>query len=385
MRSYIGSLWVSVVCAVVLSGAPGVAVADEVNPSSVSSVTTTGPTAMITPTLTTSELSSSEQLAISVSPTSGFPGTPVMVRGTGWTHQVYADGVEVEISQNYGNGQLTRLTSARSGPPDANGAFSLRMTIPATAKPGLLSISPITGGPEIADALFTVTGGGVPSGQAHPSVTLSPPNGPAKTVTTADGHGFNPNQPVTVIQSGGPQITGGGGTVQADASGSIKMSFRIADQTPPGAITVTFTQGPNTATAQFQVTAPPPNQGNGGSSPGSPNTSAGGGGSSPTVKVPDLRTIGALVATAKFDVQLYQCLTGNDEACIESTLELLGVTLPLSQAEQVRNLLRANLVATCGVGIIAALPTGGSTVAACGPLALQAFIEALSPEIVYSR
>lgn len=85
----------------------------------------------------------------------------VTVRGTGWTHQAYADGVEVEISQNYGNGQLTRLTSTKSGPPDASGVFSLQMTIPANAQPGLLSISPITGGPEIADALFTVTG---PSG-----------------------------------------------------------------------------------------------------------------------------------------------------------------------------------------------------------------------------
>lgn len=205
----------------------------------------------------------------------------VTVRGTGWTHQVYADGVEVEISQNYGNGQLTRLTSAKSAPPDANGVFSLQMTIPTTAKPGLLSISPITGGPEIADALFTVTGGGTPSGQqqTQPTVTLTPAVGPPGTVTTADGHGFNPNQPVTLTQSGGPQITGGGGTLQADQSGSIKMSFRIADTTPPGVITVTFTQEADTATAQFRVTALPLDQGNGGTSSGSLNNSGGQGGS----------------------------------------------------------------------------------------------------------
>lgn len=357
MRSYIRSLWVSVVCAVVLLGAPGVAVADEdptppptttttstpppptttvpeqatqatTTPTETSPATTepttappeptttttspqesdqptqtttpppeptetttstttaapepeqttqttstpvpqemsaptsttTTPEPVIEPTPTSSSPPSSEPLTISVSPTSGPPATEVAVRGTGWTHQVYADGVEVEISQNYGNGQLTRLTSAKSGPPDASGVFSLQMTIPADAKPGLLSISPITGGPEIADALFTVTGGGPPSGQqqTQPTVTLSPSEGPPGTVTTADGHGFNPNQPVTVTQSGGPQITGGGGTVQADQSGSIKMSFGIADQTPPGAITVTFTQGPNVATAQLQVTARQP-------------------------------------------------------------------------------------------------------------------------------
>jgi hypothetical protein len=248
--------------------------------TSAPTTTTTTPVPVIEPTPTSSSAPSSEPLTINVSPTSGPPGTEVTVRGTGWTHQVYADGVEVEISQNYGNGQLTRLTSGKSGPPDAIGVFSLKMTIPATAKPGLLSISPITGGPEISDAPFTVTGGGGPSGQeqTQPTVTLTPTDGPPGTVTTADGHGFTPNQPVTVTQSGGPQITGGGGTVQADHSGSIKMSFRIADQTPPGVITATFTQGPKTATAQFQVTARQPGQGNGETSSGFPNTSGGQGG-----------------------------------------------------------------------------------------------------------
>jgi hypothetical protein len=219
-------------------------------------------------------------------------GTVVTVRGTGWIHQVYADGVEVEISQNYGNGQLTRLTSAKSGPPDASGVFSLQMTIPADAKPGLLSISPITGGPEIGDALFTVTGGGTPSGQAQASVTLTPAEGPRGTVTTADGHGFIPNRPVKVTQSGGPGVTGGGGTVQADQSGSIKMSFRIADQTPRGVITVTFTQGATTATTEFRVTPSEPGQsGNGGPSSGFPNNPGGESGSAQQGNLPSTGTL----------------------------------------------------------------------------------------------
>lgn len=102
------------------------------------------------------------------------------------------------------------------------------------------------------------------------------------------------------------------------------------------------------------------------------------------IVLPDLRTIGALLASGKLGVKAYLCLTGNNDQCIETTLELLGITIPKSQAEQIRNLLKANLVAACGVGIIAALETGGTTLAACGPLAFQAFNEALMPDIVYS-
>jgi hypothetical protein len=78
-------------------------------------------------------------------------------------------------------------------------------------------------------------------------------NGPPGTVITAEGSGFIPNQPVTATQSGGRGITGSGETVRADQFGSITMNFRIPYETPPGVITVTFTQGDNTATAQFRV------------------------------------------------------------------------------------------------------------------------------------
>ena len=118
-----------------------------------------------------------------------------------------------------------------------------------------------------------------------------------------------------------------------------------------------------------------------------PNTSDPGGGQPsppPGIKIPDLRTIGALLAASSFDAKLSQCLMGNNDECIQSTLELLGVTLPQSQGELVQTLLRENLVAQCGIGIIAALPTlGGPTVAECLPLGIQEFTEALAPQIVY--
>ena len=84
-------------------------------------------------------------------------------------------------------------------------------------------------------------------------VALTPADGPPGTVTIADGSGFTPNQPVTVTQPEGLIVTGGSTTIRADQSGSITMTFRIADQTPPGVINVTFAQEDNTATAQFRV------------------------------------------------------------------------------------------------------------------------------------
>jgi hypothetical protein len=103
-----------------------------------------------------------------------------------------------------------------------------------------------------ADADFTATAE-PPSQQRQASVEFTPADGPPGTVTTADGSGFAPNQPVTVTQSGGLIVTAGSTTIRADQSGSVTMNFRIADQTPPGVIRVTFTQGGNTATAQFRV------------------------------------------------------------------------------------------------------------------------------------
>lgn len=185
---------------------------------------------------------------ISLNPSQGPAGAQISVNGTGW-HDHAVRGLNVPI--NIG------MTEVARAHPSANGTFNVRITIPTSAPAGQLEIDAIIGNGGSATAQYTVTGAGAPSSQQQirPSVALSPPEGPPGTATTAHGNGFVPNQPVKVTQSGGPGVTGGGGTVQADQSGSIKMSFRIADKTPPGVITVTFTQGTNTATTQFQVTS----------------------------------------------------------------------------------------------------------------------------------
>jgi hypothetical protein len=255
MRRYVRSLGVSVACAVVLSGAPGIAVAHEVNPSSGSFVTTPSLMAMITPGAVSvtraAACNSADQYAecISLTPSQGPTGAQVTVNGTGWIDHANR-GLDVPI--NIGMAEVARAH------PNADGTFRVGMTIPTTTPEGEVEIDAIIGNGGSATARYTVTGGGASFSQAHPSVTLSPSDGPPGTVTTADGHGFIPNQSVTVTQSGRPGVTGGGGTTRADASGSIKMPFRIADQTPSGVIRVTFTQSANNATAQFRVTSSSP-------------------------------------------------------------------------------------------------------------------------------
>jgi hypothetical protein len=77
------------------------------------------------------------------------------------------------------------------------------MTIPANAQPGLLSISPITGGPEISDALFTVTGS--PGNSSQP--LQQSPGGQSGSMQPGQGNVSSPEQtptntttPVPVIE-----------------------------------------------------------------------------------------------------------------------------------------------------------------------------------------
>src|SRR5688572_28413892 len=76
---------------------------------------------------------------IDLSPTSGPAGTSITVTGTNWTHPSWADGVPINIYQNYGNGNLKRLAEGHSGAPDSEGRFQVRMTVPSSAEPGLVT------------------------------------------------------------------------------------------------------------------------------------------------------------------------------------------------------------------------------------------------------
>lgn len=99
------------------------------------------------------------------------------------------------------------------------------------------------------------------------------------------------------------------------------------------------------------------------------------------ITFPDLSDIGKLLLAGKLTHEMAGCYKDRDE-CPELILELLGITLPREQAELVHNLLKANMIGVCGVGIANAIDTAGiGPLVACAPLALEALIEATSPII----
>jgi hypothetical protein len=85
-----------------------------------------------------------------------------------------------------------------------------------------------------------------------PFGSLSPDSGAPGTIVNASGGGFLPNQAITIMQSG-PNATGGGGTITADANGEFDTNFRVADGTQPGRITIRFQQGNRSVTVHFTV------------------------------------------------------------------------------------------------------------------------------------
>lgn len=196
---------------------------------------------ILLPTLLLLVTASAYGQSISLNPKQGPPGTEVAVTGSGFAPNHY---VPIELGES-----PSPLATAHV---NDNRAFTAHLTIPTSTPAGKLRVSANIRNSASANANFTVTAGAV-SQQTQASVTLTPANGPPGTVITADGSGFTPNHQVTVTQSVRRGISGGGGTVLADQFGSITMNFHIAHDTPPGVITVTFTQGDNTATAQFRV------------------------------------------------------------------------------------------------------------------------------------
>jgi uncharacterized protein YvpB len=86
---------------------------------------------------------------ITLSPEQGPAGTQVTVTGTGWTEHS-SRGISVPIEIGFAN-EVAR------GHPDANGKFSVSLTIPTSASVGELELLAIIGNSGSADATFTVS------------------------------------------------------------------------------------------------------------------------------------------------------------------------------------------------------------------------------------
>lgn len=176
-----------------------------------------------------------------LNPKYGPPETDVVITGSGFRPNF---DVPIELGES-----PRPFATAHT---NNNRAFATHLTIPASTPAGNLRVSPIIGNGRSAHANFTVAAGSA-SQQTQASVTLTPAKGPPGTVATADGSGFTPNQLVMVTQSVRWEVTGRDGTIRADQFGSIMTKLRIANDTPPGIVTVTFTQGDNITSAQFRV------------------------------------------------------------------------------------------------------------------------------------
>jgi hypothetical protein len=274
MRSSIRSLWVPVVCAVVLSGAPGVAVAHEANPSSESSGTTPSLMAMITPgaVLVTRAVAcnSADQYTqcISLSPSQGQAGAQVTVNGTGWIDHANR-GLDVPI--NIG------MTEVARAHPNADGTFNVGLTIPTSTPEGESEIDAIIGNGGSASARYTITGQtSPPTTCPSPSVYFSRTSGPIDTKVTITGNRWAPGGAVSITLPYGSQgrFSGPNMTPQV-SSGSDWQTEMTVDRTPPGEYVInleehtsecslklspTFTvtastsyPDPNTVTCQDQV------------------------------------------------------------------------------------------------------------------------------------
>jgi len=153
---------------------------------------------------------------IAISPTSGPPGTTVAVNGSGW--QGYSD-VPIQIDGK-------TLATAH---PDANGNFSVRITIPESVTPGSrVRIDALLGNGGSASAWFDVT---------QPA-SGSPGGSPGSGSGSAPGAGNGIDLEVTKIKPLGQRICAGSKkTFQASIrnNGSKKSGFFhirwIADST----------------------------------------------------------------------------------------------------------------------------------------------------------
>jgi hypothetical protein len=117
--------------------------------------------------------SASAQESISVSPSSGAPGTKVTVTGSGWEEHG-SRGITVPITIDG-----TYVATAR---PSTGGTFHVRLVIPGSASAGqVLTISAIIGNGGAVDTAFTVAKG---SAKPQSGVPAAPSNARATAPRT---------------------------------------------------------------------------------------------------------------------------------------------------------------------------------------------------------
>src|SRR5919202_3119096 len=154
--------------------------------------------------------------ALSLSPTSGLPGSNVTANGSG-----FAPGETVDVSFN---GQAVGTPAVNNG-----GTFSLAFTVPNTppGQYGVLAKGRTSG--TTASTSSTIN-------QGPAALTFDPAQAAPGASITVTGTGFKPGETVT-LSFNGPTV----GTETADTNGKVTFTFTVPATLAPGQYGVTAT------------------------------------------------------------------------------------------------------------------------------------------------
>jgi YVTN family beta-propeller protein len=176
--------------------------------------------------------------SISLSPTTGPPGSTVSVTGAGFTPSSTITIKYDNVGQTTTPGVVTANTA---------GSFSATFAVPASAR-GTHAVA-ATDGPHTATTSFVVN---------KPAISLSPTSGPAGTQVAVSGSGYAPSSHVTILFNGTPIVTTPS-SITTTPTGSIPggVTFVIPSSATVGAKTVSAKDAAsNIASATFTVVKP---------------------------------------------------------------------------------------------------------------------------------
>jgi hypothetical protein len=162
--------------------------------------------------------------SISITPTSGSPGTSITVVGTN-----FKLGATVTIFFDIDNdGQPDAGEVVGTATASSTGAFSTLVTVP-TLPGGTYNVMATDGVNTAAAVLFTIT----------PAITLSPNTGPAGATITVTGAGFAANTPYDIWYDtdGTAGQVDAGDTKLADVTTGSDGTFTASVTIPVGATT----------------------------------------------------------------------------------------------------------------------------------------------------
>jgi hypothetical protein len=180
-------------------------------------------------------------VAVNVAPGQGPVGTPVTISGTGYSVLTTVSSLVFD---------MVTISSCSSGSltTGATGAFSCGIDVPVGTSGSSVVATDIGG--QAGTAQFSVT---------VPAILVSPNSGPIGSMFGVSGTGFESGSALTVSVAGVSLTptscstgTYAGASITTNGIGAFGCTFLLATQ-PGGSITLTATQGINSATVTFLI------------------------------------------------------------------------------------------------------------------------------------